>query len=757
MSSELQAIMQRRLAKSNLNQGQQQEQEKQTVVGNSNDDNVAKVTKPSVVTKEGKEKSPNSAPSRFKFTSKKSPVIESKREEKSGSPVSDFQRNIALFNQITPKNSNPSGNVGYNSLKSPVAAKADSPVPFDEKPKVHFSVSKASNKKTQNDLLKRNYSHQTSPNAASIGLWNNNKNQNRSNVDTNKEKHEVAKQQTVAGTAVPKFVVTQRSPPPPPPPYKQGLEAEGTKTETTSSAIDLSSQDSDRKSLSLSHVQAMKLKFLLKNPEPRPISPSSLVMNPKSKFKSPSENVKEVKVEKPVTNLKPIIQDDFKDATNTGASSSSSSGEEKTEGEVMTDGKDMDEIKKAFDQFSPFRENKVDAKGTRFDDDNISIDGTSKSEANGDFEQKESLFAPFDNLRATSKGNAEFSDAGVDWGWNQDFFSGDVDLNGGWDKDLITSDHPSKDFGIDMDDVYMPPPSYDFGPTSMFDNPKEDPFEDDDDEETLMGGDMHNEAANDIVIRSFDLLRFNHQNSTSCLSSHNPITGNLIMCSIRNKRWYIDEVEVSSKIKVVSTMEISCSQISKKMEVKGIIPCGIKNVLSLSGGVKLSNKGRMVYVVVLISLYVLGSPGTVEVFAVWNWDCTCDGKTDIPDAIISAPTVDYEYEPDSLISADGLIFISATIRRKPVVLVSKPSSCSKWVSYFTDDENSHSQSIIMMDVCPEGKLMALVFSDGVAYIWSYAEVVGLNPRFSTTNQMKLLYFLEDLSAFDPTSHEGKFC
>lgn len=784
MSSELQAIMQRRLAKCDVNQEheqqeQEEQREKKNVVSNSsNDDNTARITKPaSIVTKEPKEKTPNAAsslsspPSRFKFSSntKKSPIAQSKKEEENASPVSDFKRNIALFNQITPQNLNQRGNMGNNPMKSPVAAKANSPIPFDEAARDHFSGSKVSNKNktANNDLLKRNYNHQPSPTASSIGRWNmkNNNNQRRSevsNVNTNKEKHGgVAKQQTFTGTTVPKLVVAQSAPPPPPPPpptssppsFQQGLQkAAVTKKENTSVAQDLSSSDTDQKSLSLSHVQAMKLKFLLKNPEPRPKSPSkNVAVPPKSTVQSPFTTLKQTKVDKTETNVKPISQDGFQD----DAVTSSSSVEEKVKGETLADGKDMDEIDKAFDQLSPFRDNKVhfqNVPGTKFDDDNISIDGSSKNEAIGAFEQKENLFANFDNVAATSNENAEFSDVGVDWGWNQDFFESGFDAKGGWDKEMITSsDLPRKDVG--KDEVYVPPPSYDFGPDSMF-LPKEDTFEDDDDEETLMEGNtVDNGGVNDIVIKSFDLLKFNPQNSKSSLSSQNPATGNIIMCSIRDKKWYIDELEVSPKIKVVSTMEISCSQINQKM--RDVKPCGIKDVLGITGGVQLSKKGREGYFVVLLSLYALGSPSTVEVFAVWHWGSTRDGSSDIPDAVIPAPTADYEYKPSSLVSADGLIFLSATIRRKPVVLVSKPSACSKWVSYFTNHDNSQSESIVDMDICPEGKLMTLVFSDGVAYVWNYEDAIGLHPRFSTTNQMNLLYLLEDLSSFDPTSHEGE--
>jgi len=761
MSSELQAIMQRRLAKSNVKQDQlqppqeegEQDQGNQPVVSNINDNNVVRMTRPSIVMKEEKEKNantPTAAASRFKFASKKSPLlVEAKREEEPAvSPVSDFKRNIALFNQVTPKNSKTLGNVGNNNntLKSPVAAKANSTSPFGETiPKARFFESKASNKiPNKNDLQKRNYNHQTSPTASSSGgLRNNNNHQRRSsNVDTHKEKHKVVKEQGLIGT---KLVVTQPSPP--------------------SSSSSPPAVDSDQKSLSLTHVQAMKLKFLLKNPEPRPISPpANNVVGIKSKLKSSSVNFKDTKLENPVTTLKPeAIQNDLKDVGSTGPTESSSLRLEEKSADVVatTDEKETDEIEKAFDKFSPFRENKVylqNTVGNKYDDDNISIDGKSKSGANGDFEPNENLFATFEDVAATSNnnyGNIEFSDTGVDWGWNQDFFTGGVDEKGGCDKEMITSDLPpfSRGVGKEEDGINMSPPSYDFGTESMFMQRKV-PFEDDDDEETLMEGNMDSEAGDEIVIKSFDLLKFNPQNCKSCLSSQNPVNGNVIMCSIRKKRWYIDELEVSPKIKVVSTMEISCSMIHQKMKDKDIIPCGIKDVLGITGGVQISHKGgREVYVIVLLSLYALGSTGAVDVFAVWRWGCVRDGNADVPDAIITPPALDYEYEPKSFISADGLIFVSTTVRRKPVVLVSKPSVCSKWVSYFSDFENSPSQRIIHMDICPEGKLMALVFSDGVACIWNYKAAIGLHPNFSTTNQMKLLYMLEDESSFVPTSNK----
>jgi hypothetical protein len=301
----------------------------------------------------------------------------------------------------------------------------------------------------------------------------------------------------------------------------------------------------------------------------------------------------------------------------------------------------------------------------------------------------------------------------------------------------------------DHDNYDVPTPVYDFGSKDIF-FPKEDDFEDDDDAETLMGGNTDCDSTNDVVIKSFDLLLESSPSEGASISSQNPITGNVIICSKRNNCWYIDEVEVSRKNAVVSTMEISCQHIQRKM--KDIMVCGIKEVMGMAAGVQFSGKKRKVFVVAILSLYALGSTETINIFATWNWGRNYDAHQSVLENIISVPALDYEYDPTSFIAADGLIFMPATIRRKPVVLVSRPSVCSIWVSYYTDIETSNSSDGIRgMDVCPEAKLVALINGDEKAYIWNYTEVLMLDSRFPTINQMNILYVLDNVKSIGDIS------
>lgn len=665
---------------------------------------------------------------------------------------------------------------------------------------------------------------------------------------------------------IPNIVVTQPIPPPPPPPnpppvrspnqpLSKSVQEEENKI-TTPSSSSSKKTDGVKQSLPSSHVQAMKLKFLLKNPKPTPLptpttpsfssvqkpkplstpsAPSNSVAKPtslgtpttpsNSAAFSPKGTIKSIdtpsspkrdmgSLEKKVANLD--IDDKISDTTEDFGSFKATFAGNDSEGQNITtavvqpkvdddfakeesennddnEEKNVDinednpveaepekivgdaplkeTIEPVFNAFAPSfgtekivvdnndtKENASDTGNNDFPaffennhemfdpNDENNDDGTSTQEALfGDWSAKPS-FA----VEAVANNEPSTEDASGGWKWNNDPFDESEIGRSDSNKAQVNAGGSDEVYDDEDGDVYVPPPTFGFESSAAF-VPEEEHFEDDSDKETLMTGDIINNA-NEVVIKAYDVpIAASSLESGPSFSCQNPLTENIILCRKLGKKWYIDEVETSDESSITKSVEISCLDIKQQLHSSlAIIPCGVQDVQGIAAGVHFQNDRPRVRVAVLMNLFAFGASQPVCVLAIWQW-----GYGNIRpvclQTVIPGPSLAelHEYDPRSLSVSHGLFFVSGSVNSRPTVMICKPHEQMKWVPSFlgsADSETARGSKITHMKLCPGAKLLALSKDDGSLSVWSFEDRIPAREVTNTSaDKLTLVCVLEAIS------------
>ena len=304
------------------------------------------------------------------------------------------------------------------------------------------------------------------------------------------------------------------------------------------------------------------------------------------------------------------------------------------------------------------------------------------------------------------------------------------------------------------------------------DHSKDTSTEDDFEEEPEINEDCLHD---DIILESYPITKLSKPEIGMVT---NPLTNNLVICRQRDdNQWFIDEINPHTSAVVAST-QISIPSIRQKITASttwssGAIICGIDDVLKLAVGVHRQNNRVRVRVALILNLILFGdddSNNILSVVAVWQWGYTASGSRILLQNVMLTPPKDC-FEPKSLCLADGLVFLAGTsiitstmaennLVTTPTVYVARPHSRDDWtinkVNTPTLDTISEATKVVHMSVAPythrNFKLLVVALDDGSLNIWTFEKAVVTNPskRFSNieTQELQLFCQLEGSSCFD---------
>lgn len=760
MSSELQAIMQRRLAKCSDEQSivsisssiksakddvKVESVDSKNIIQNAPTKVAPRAETPKVFSRFKENKSRSLAQGDYNDTGCTIVATEKGSDQKSN--ISDFKRNIAKFDQNQKSTPNPNLN---RNVRTPVESWRTSPIPFDESPKAPYSDSKIAStsvSRDPNNIMVKPYALRPSSTKKLSSAWAGSTHTQNRNVG----KDEVAMTKNANDRKIPKVVVTQTPPPPPPPKGSPSNERQ------------------QQKSLPPSHVQAMKLKFLLKNPEPQHVVSSSPTPTPVVPVSSTSNNMREIVKEEtyqPIDNqaaeethvldvqkeVKEILEMEINDGLD--ESSTESDFHEVVQVEEPTS------FFAAFDV--PKLENELDHKNenngedttfaAKFDKD--AMDVVTEDNFGAGSAQEQNLFETFDPAFDAKEQDfaTTHAHAGGDWNWNGSIPQTD-------DLDVESSVHNVKHNVEHLDcyghGAYVPPPMIgftDFGDAAPF-IPENDDFEDDDDRETLMESTVDAAALNDITIRRSDLLTFANSDDSRSFSCQNPLTNNVILCRKQGKRWVINEFHTSTGPIAICTTEISCPEIQRKLD--GVRVCGVKEIEGVTAGLHYNNGQARVSIGVLLSLYAFGVSEPLKMIAVWNWGYG-EGRLNSLNTVFPSPLPKFACDRSTLSIADRCVFMAGVVDSKAAIFISKLHENQEWIPSVVNMDSASATDpgkIICMEVHTEGKVIAISTEMGGISIYSYSELISSRTEAYDKQQIKLLCILQGVSAFDraPTS------
>ena len=723
MSSELQAIMQRRLARCDESGGNDDSDSHE----DQNDDQTPMKSPPAWM----KTKPTTNAPSTLRLIKKIQGVKsgDSPNIENDSDNLTEFQRNIAKFNQ---KKKTYTG----TSMSTPNSRR--SPVPFDEARTPTYST-------PRNISTSRTFSHNSTdvhttktyslrPSSVprsyrpvdKVSSSNDTPTPNKSQYSTGMDMLEKKSNQQFKNRSIPSLIVTDSEPPPPPPP---GKNSSSPKAKTPKKA-----SPSKKSPLPLSHVQAMKKKFLFTNPQP--IIPKA--STPSNAEQSSSSSKTRSVSSKRLDALRHDMDDltiERKNNVIEGLYVGYNAGDEEING---TKPKNGDEAKNEDNESVNSREPNDDNLSVRsssssssssnanlFDEFGVKLSEPNNLTTYNEFEHREkanaedtSNFSAFDVDFAPQNFNdnkmivENATDQNTDWNWNPDMFTSathNVENENGGDHLMRLATSESEEDG------YEPPP-FSFAEEALF-VPKAEHFEDDDDQETLWDGDGSTPKLLDEGMKTSNVYDFSEEDAS--FSCRNPFNGNTVLCYKRKKIWCIEEV-CALGIRH-SSIDIAASDIN--MMVDEFIVCGVKEVKSVHCGLQFENGQPKVKVAVVFSLYPLTTVSIKNFIGVWDWSLLGSEPCKLF-GVLALPGHELHYNLATLcIGHDYLILVGAESDSQSLVVanISGDQNWHKHLLNFDSDKVSNPIRPTQIKIHPREKIIAIVDDNNDVSIWNLSE------------------------------------
>eukprot|EP00554_Chaetoceros_debilis_P010300 CAMPEP_0194106814 /NCGR_PEP_ID=MMETSP0150-20130528/6783_1 /TAXON_ID=122233 /ORGANISM="Chaetoceros debilis, Strain MM31A-1" /LENGTH=2377 /DNA_ID=CAMNT_0038795057 /DNA_START=138 /DNA_END=7274 /DNA_ORIENTATION=- len=329
----------------------------------------------------------------------------------------------------------------------------------------------------------------------------------------------------------------------------------------------------------------------------------------------------------------------------------------------------------------------------------------------------------FSNINSVKKSHQSKGDFGFDvpeevengkvanWNWNKDPFSKSDNLNANYSIEDET-----------IPDKYIPPPSFGFIASANSSDCNENKNESDDD--SIFEGD--DDSVQERIKLNHHQVSADFSGFGETLVCQNPLSRNIILCRRRCEKWCIDEVNISNRadeigsLRTITSMDISFSDVQRALststnqDFNGAITCGIESILSIAAGVFFQGGNPKVQVVAIVRLLSIGMKETLDVTVSWLWGCS-RGSSSLH-RLTTVPSS--SYNTSSLCCANDVFFISGRTHDKPVIYMSIPQSFGSWFeNVIAVDARIH--NVVHMRTNYQAHLLAVSLDNGSMSVWSY--------------------------------------
>ena len=235
------------------------------------------------------------------------------------------------------------------------------------------------------------------------------------------------------------------------------------------------------------------------------------------------------------------------------------------------------------------------------------------------------------------------------------------------------------------------------------------------------------------------------QQNTEHSPTMNPITGNIILARIRNGCWNLDEIDMTNRHRLVSSITITVAAIRRSspfLSSAGMIPYGISRITNIVAGKREGYGQSNLYVAAMVRLKCFGTnkklaksakpvdvgKETVDVIVLWNWD----SHTICLQNVVSTPSFPSIYEGSTLCVSEDLIFLGGSYQSTPAIyLVDTTVQNMTWSTHLLQGKDVNEKSVeaphIVSLVVGCRNFLAISKSDNNVEIWAYSKI-----SYSTT-------------------------
>ena len=234
----------------------------------------------------------------------------------------------------------------------------------------------------------------------------------------------------------------------------------------------------------------------------------------------------------------------------------------------------------------------------------------------------------------------------------------------------------------------------------------------------------------------------------ACPPVPNPLNGNLIFCTSRDGEMYIQEVDPQRGFVPVLSSPILTPELHKKVTTKyNRSAYGVDNVLKLCVGVHRSHGQPRLRVVAVVDLLVLDSKHILRAMAVWQWGYGGSTHPVSLQFLLSPPSgTDYAYNPESIVAADGIVFVAGASAKGPCIFMCKPSVRESWSANFLAPDGKITCMAVTATIDRQYPYMAVGMADGSLSVWTYAAALKQSASKKNEPFRRLLYPLCRLDA-----------
>ena len=233
----------------------------------------------------------------------------------------------------------------------------------------------------------------------------------------------------------------------------------------------------------------------------------------------------------------------------------------------------------------------------------------------------------------------------------------------------------------------------------------------------------------------------------ACQPTKNPLNGNIIFCTSKNGEMYIQEVDPKRGFVQVLCSPILTSELHKKVTTKyNRSAYGVDNVLKLCVGVHRSHGQPRLRVVAVIDLLVLDSKHILRAMAVWQWGHGTTHPVSLQFLLSPPSGTDYAYNPESIVAADNIVFVSGASAKGPCIFMCKPSVRESWSANFLAPDGKITAMAVTSTFERTHPYMAVGMADGSLSVWTYAAALKQTSSKKNEPFRRLLYPLCRLDA-----------
>lgn len=220
----------------------------------------------------------------------------------------------------------------------------------------------------------------------------------------------------------------------------------------------------------------------------------------------------------------------------------------------------------------------------------------------------------------------------------------------------------------------------------------------------------------------------------------NPLNGNLIFCAPRDGEMYLQEVDPKRNFVQVMSSPILTTELHRKVTKKySRSAVGIDNVLKLCVGIQRSHGQPRVRIVMIVDLHILDSKHILRAVPVFQWGYGMTNPVSLQYLLSPPSGTDYTYDPDTLVTADNIIFVAGSSPKGPCVFMCKPSVRESWSANFLAPSGKISTMAVITNFKRNYPYLAVGMDDGNLSVWSYAAALKQTTLKRDEPFRRLLY------------------